>query len=550
MNRFSHYTGRSRSFALLALFILFVVSQVSAAEFVLFHTSDVHGSIAARPDPNGKEGEKRLIGGYAVLKNLINSYRDNPEYDRARIMYLDSGDFFQGTPIVDRTKGSVMIDFLNHMNVAAVTIGNHEFDYSYQNLVDQFKAKKFPVICCNVFEKTTGMLPVFAENYRIFTHNGRKIGIIGVDTPETASISFEKNVKDLIFCEPEPIVKPLVRLLRKAGVDFVILLSHLGYEADIKIASQIEGIDLIVGGHTHRLTREFTWAPPYNTPIAHSGGSCENVSVVHIDLTDTAAPILRLESVPLYVDEIGLDPETQALEDTYLVELRAEMQKVVGESRVHLGRGISGGDSPEGSLIADAMRKASGADFAFINFGGVRQPFSRGPITVEDVFMVQPFDNYLEVIEMSGFMIRDLMERSYSNEARPMDESDRTTTKEQHRINADGLKLAVGPPYGILLPSGLQVTYDPSLPPMKRILKLTTSDGTELEAEKIYQVGLNDFIASGGDGFTNLREFPNRKRLPILVRDALMKYIEEMKIIERYPEKRVFNVKLREEIVD
>ncbi|EKE16609.1 MAG: hypothetical protein ACD_10C00894G0003 [uncultured bacterium] len=443
-----------------------------------------------------------------------------------------------------------MIDFLNHMEAEAVAMGNHEFDYTYQSLSEQLKPKNFSVLCCNVFEKATGMLPAFAEEYRIFTHRGRKIGLIGVDTPETAGISFEKNVKDLIFCQPEPIVKPLIKLLRKSGVDFIILLSHLGYDADIKFASQVEGIDLIIGGHSHKLTKEFTWAPPFNTPIAHPGSSCETTSIIYIDLTDAASPILRLESVPLYVDTIGQDLKTKALEDSYLDELRIEMQRKVGESRVHLSRGISGGDSPEGSLIADAMRAASGADFAFINFGGVRQPFAKGPITVEDVFMVQPFDNVIEVIEMNGFMIRNLIEKAYSNESRAMDNADRGDAKDQHRINGDGIKLMVGAPFGILLPSGMQITYDPSLPPMKRVLKLTTMDGKELEAEKVYRVAFNDFIAEGGDGFTYLRDLPNHKKLPVLVRDALIKHIEDMKVIEKRPEKRVFNVKLREELFD
>jgi len=541
--------SRLRSLILLSLFVLLVVSA-GAAEFIIFHTSDTHGAISARPDPNGKEGDKRVIGGYAVLRNLIETYRANPAYKNTRIMYLDSGDYFQGTPIVDRTRGGVMIDFLNHMQVAAVTMGNHEFDYSYPTLVEQFRNKKFPVICCNVFEKLTGMLPEFAEPYRVFTHQGRKIGIIGVDTPETAHISFEKNVKDLVFCHPTPIVEPLVMLLRKSGVDFVILLSHLGYDADLKIAEEIEGIDLILGGHTHRLTKDFTWVPPYNTAVAHPGGSFENTSIVHIDLTDKNEPVLRLESVLLDQATIGEHPATKALESSYLDELRAEMERVVGETRVYLARGVSGGDSPEGSIIADAMRKYSGADFAFINFGGVRQPVAVGPITVEDVFLVQPFDNVLEVIEMNGFMIRDLLEKSYSNDARAIDNTDKQTSIEQNRSKAEGLKLVVGPPHGILLPSGLHITYDPSLPPMKRILKLTTADGKELEAEKIYKVTFNDYVASGGDGFAHLRDLPNRKKTTILVRDALIKYIEEIKLIEKRPEQRVFNIKLRETYVD
>lgn len=549
MNSHTHHIKRLHCLALLLLFTL-LVGVAGATEFVLFHTSDVHGAISAHPVSEGRDSESRLMGGYAVLKNLINSYRNNPEYRNSRIMYLDSGDYFQGTPIVDRTKGAVMIDFLNHMQTSAVTLGNHEFDYSYPTLIEQFKKKKFPVICSNVFEKATGMLPEFAESYKVFTHQGRKIGIIGVDTPETATISFEKNVKDLVFCQPASIVKSLVKLLRKSGVDFVILLSHLGYDADLEIAAEIEGIDLIIGGHTHKLSKEITWVGPYKTPVIHPGSSNENVSVIRIDLSDASWPGLRFESIPLYVDTIGEDPETKALENSYLEGLRAEMERPVGESMLHLARGISGGDSPEGSLIADAMRKYSGADFAFINFGGVRQPLKKGIITVEHVFLIQPFDNVLEVIEMNGFMIRNLIEKSYSNEARVIDQAEKEAMLEQNRIWADGLKLAVGPPYGLLLPSGLKITYDPSLPPMRRVLKLTTDDGKELEAEKVYRVAFNDFVAAGGDGFTYLRDLPNRKKSTLLVRDALIKYIEELKIIDTRPEKRVFNVKLNEEILD
>lgn len=544
------FNQRCRIFSVSLFLVFLLVLSASAAEFIFFHTSDVHGGIAPHEDPVAKDEPKPHMGGYAVLQNLINSYRNNPENANARIMYLDSGDFFQGTPIVDRTRGSVMIDMMNKLRVKAVTIGNHEFDYSYQNLVEQLEKKDFPVLCCNIFEKATGKLPPFAQPYTIYAHQGRKIGIIGVSTTETATISFEKNVKDLIFADPEPIVKPLIEKLRKAGVDFIILLSHLGFDGDVKFASQVKGIDLILGGHTHALKKEIHLAGPFNTPIIHSGGSCEHVSVIHLDLENPAKPELKLTSVPLYVDKIGEDPAIKAIENEYLKDLRKEMERVIGESKVNLYRGVSGGDSPEGSLIADAMRKYSGADFAFINFGGVRQPFHKGPVTVEDVFMVQPFDNFIEIVEMTGFQLRDLLERSVSNEARVVDSEDKTFALENYNIRAEGLKLVVGPDYGYLLPSGMKITYDPSQVPMKRIVKIETDAGTDLEAEKVYKVALNDFIASGGDGYVLLRDFKNRHKTDLLVRDALIKYIEEMKVIAECPAKRIFNIKLTEESLD
>lgn len=541
---------RARVSTLLALFLFIALFSASGAEFIIFHTSDVHGAIAAHPDPTSKDEPRPLIGGYAVLKNLMNSYRVDPANADSRILYIDSGDFFQGTPIVDRTKGAVMIDYLTRLRAAAVTIGNHEFDYSYPSLVEQMGKRDFPVVCCNVFEKSSGRLVPFAVPYLVFSHQGKKIGVIGIDSPETATISFEKNVKDVIFADPLPLVPPLVKKLRSAGVDFVILLSHLGFDGDIKFAAQVSGIDLILGGHSHTLRKEPYFAEPFNTAIIHSGSSCEHTSVIRINIPDAASATIQLTSVPLYLDAIGEDPEMKALEESYLKDLKAEMQKVIGESMVGLYRGVSGGDSPEGSLIADAMRKASGADFAFINFGGVRQPLQKGKITVEDVFLVQPFDNFIEVIEMSGFQLRDLIERSLSNEARVLNGEDKAFALDNYNIKADGLKLVVGADYGYLLPSGLKITYDPSQVPMKRIVKLETETGEDLAAEKIYKVALNDFIAAGGDGYTLLRDFTNRNRLEILVRDALIKHISEMGTIEERPEKRIFNLRLTEENLD
>lgn len=552
MIRITSHIQRKNIFFALTLFVFYLVLSANAAEFVIFHTSDVHGAIAAHGDPTAKEEPKPLMGGYAVLKNLINSYRDNPEYANARLVYLDSGDFFQGTPIVDRTKGGVMIDMLNHMNAKAVTLGNHEFDYSYQNLVEQFKKKHFPVVCCNVFEKATGKLPPFAQPYTVITHQGCKIGIIGIDTPETATISFEKNVKDLIFSEPIPLIKPIIKKLRKSGVHFIILLSHLGFDADLKLAAEVEGIDLILGGHTHTLKKEIALAQPFDTPIIHSGSSCEHTSVIHLDINQetSSKPVLKLVSTPLYVDKIGYDPAIKKIEEEYLKDLKAEMAEIIGETKVNLYRGVSGGDSPEGSLVADAMRKYSEADFAFINFGGVRQPFYKGDITIEDVFMVQPFDNYVEIIEMNGFQLRNLVERSLSNEARLINSEDKTFALENYNIRSEGLRLVVGPEYGYLLPSGLQITYDPSLLPMKRIVKLTTDKGEELEAEKTYKVAFNDFIANGGDGYAILRDFKNRNKTELLVRDVVIKHIKDLKTINERPAKRIFNLKLTEESLD
>ncbi|MDN5280290.1 MAG: 5-nucleotidase / UDP-sugar diphosphatase [Clostridiales bacterium] len=546
--RFGH--ARLLGIFLAFLLLLPISGLCDTAELLIFHSSDVHGNISAHPDPTAKVNPRPLMGGYAVLKKLMDGYRNQPDFDDARFFYFDSGDFFQGTPVVDRTRGKVMIDMLNRVGVDAVTLGNHEFDYTYPNLVAQMKKRNFHVVCCNVIEKATGKIPEFAEPYKVYSHNGFKIGLIGIDSPETPMMSIEKNVEDLIFLRPEALVKDIVNKMRRSDVDFIILLSHLGYDADLKFVESVEGIDLVLGGHSHTLLTQITRAGPSNTAIIHSGGALEHTSVISIKLNDEEKHEIKLTSVPLYLEKIGYDRQIAAIEDEYLKDIRKEMNREIGKTEVNLYRGVNGGDSTAGSLIADAMRNASNADFAFINFGGIRQPIFKGKLTVESIFLVQPFNNQIEILQMTGNEILDLIERSVSNPFVIMDDADKAYALEHFNIRAEGMKRVVGPNYGYLFPSNLKITFDPEKEPMNRVLKVERLDGEAFDPEKTYKVAVNDFMAGGGDGFLNLKEVTDRYKTGVLVRDAVIKLIEAKKVIEKKPDQRMFNIRLKAESLE
>ena len=537
---------KSSSIILAGLFGLMVSTCADAAEFVIFHTSDVHGSINAHDDPAAKGDLKPLMGGYAVLQNLINQTKKKAEFKGARFMYFDSGDFFQGTPIVDRTKGGVMIDLLNNLGVNGTTLGNHEFDYSYENLQKQMQNKKFPVLCCNAFDKRTGELLSFATEYAVFAHDGIKIGVIGVDTPETKWISFEKNVENIEFKDPVPIATELAKKLKKSGCDFIIMLSHLGLNADIEFLKKAEGIDMILGGHTHVVKKDFVYAGPNNTPIVHSGCSCEHASVVTLDIDGINKPKMTVNSVSLYQKDIGEDTFIKNLSEDYLKDLRSEMTKVICENKVNLYRGIAGGNSPAGFLVADAMRIVGKADVAFLNFGGCRRSIYKGKITVEDIFLVQPFENAIEIVQMSGAELKHIYELSLSVPVVQIGQDDKTAAMEQFNTVIDGLRLEVGAGYGFLIPSGVKIYFDLTKPSMHRITKMVDLNGKEIDDAKTYKVAFNDFLVDGGDGFAILKTFPKKEKTDILVRDAVIRYIEELKLIDKVPENRIYNASLTE----
>ena len=538
---------KSSSLILAGLFGLMITANADAAEFVIFHTSDVHGSINAHDDPAAKGDLKPLMGGYAVLQNLINQTKKKAEFKGARFMYFDSGDFFQGTPIVDRTKGGVMIDMLNNLGANGTTLGNHEFDYSYENLQKQMKKKKFPVLCCNAFDKRTGELLSFATEYTVFAHDGIKIGVVGVDTPETKWISFEKNVENIEFRDPVPIVTALAKKLRKNGCDFIIMLSHLGLNADIEFLKKAEGVDLILGGHTHVVKKDFVYAGPNNTPIVHSGCSCEHASVVTLDIDGVTKPKMTINSVSLYQNDIGEDSKIKELSEDYLKDLRSEMTKVICDNKVNLYRGIAGGNSPAGFLVADAMRVVGKADVAFLNFGGCRRSIYKGKITVEDIFLVQPFENAIEIVSMTGAELKHIYELCLSVPVVKIEQDDKASAMEQFNTVIDGSRLEVGAGYGFLIPSGVSIYFDLSKPSMHRITKMLDINGKEIDDSKTYKVAFNDFLVDGGDGFAILKTFPKKEKTDILVRDAVIRYIEELKVIEKVPENRIFNASLTEQ---
>lgn len=518
--------------------------SAQTADFLIFHTSDVHGSISPREIICPETNETRMRGGYAILKRLKDKLSESQIFQNSRALYFDSGDFFQGTPIVDKTEGRVMIDMKNIVGLTATTIGNHEFDYTYQRLKEVMQDKKFSVVTCNVLEKETDRIPDFSDKYRIYTHNGIKIGVTGVNTPDTPNISFQRNVKDVKHLDPAIPVAEIVRKLRNANVDYIILLSHLGYSDDVRLANEVEGIDIILGGHSHTHMDEISWVGPYNTALIHSGTDLQTVSVIELTISKQTPHAITFNSVELFEDEIGYDKQVRELKNYYLDDLREEMARVIGYTELDLYRGISGGDSAGGSLVAEAMLKSSTADFAFINFGGVRQPLLKGPITVEDVFKIQPFDNYIEIIYMTGAEIRDLIEKSLSNEFVEIERPDSDYT--QGKQLATGLRRVIGSPYGYLLPANLQIHFDPLRKPMDRITKLTDDSGNELIDDKAYAVAMNDFIGDGGDGFSCLREFENRELTDILVRNALMNYIKELEVITERPIRRSYNLRLNE----
>ncbi|MFP5039800.1 bifunctional metallophosphatase/5'-nucleotidase [Parasediminibacterium sp. JCM 36343] len=232
-----------------------VGSDVFAAEaaekttLTILHTNDVHSRLEPFPMDGGKNAG---MGGVAARAAIIEQIRAEAEH----VLLLDAGDIFQGTPYFNIYKGEPEIKAMSMMGYDACTIGNHDFDAGLENFALQLKHATFPVLVCNYDFANTPM-----ENkstpFKIFEKGGIKIGVFGVGI-ELKGLVPEQLYGNTVYKDPIACANTTIDFLKRHGCDLIICLSHLGdkYDdnkvSDEVLAKETEGIDLIIGGHTHR----------------------------------------------------------------------------------------------------------------------------------------------------------------------------------------------------------------------------------------------------------------------------------------------------------
>ena len=230
----------------------------------VLHTNDMHSRIEPFPD-NG--GQWAGLGGMARRAALIDSIRAQ----EPNVLLLDSGDIFQGTPYFNFFGGELEYKLMSRMGYDASTLGNHDFDNGLDGLARQLPHAAFPFLIANYDFSKTALAGRF-QPYKVFERQGLRIGVFGLGI-ELAGLVADKNFGATAYLDPVATAKDVVTRLRGAEkCDLVVCLSHLGYKYDTaklddrKLAAQVAGIDLILGGHTHT----FLDAPePVTSPDGH-----------------------------------------------------------------------------------------------------------------------------------------------------------------------------------------------------------------------------------------------------------------------------------------
>ena len=472
-------------------------------DLTVLHLNDTHGALL--PFVYRGVTPEMEMGGAAHFAALINEERAK---DPEGTLLLSAGDMFQGNAMSNRFYGAPMLEVMNLLRFDAMTIGNHEFDWGQKKLDEIHSRAQFPFLCANITD-AQGQTVVGSKPYIVLERKGIRIAIIGLSPPDIRKLTKPTNVLSLKTVDPAKAVKKILKELRPQKADLVLVLSHLGLEADKRLAKKVEGIDLIVGGHSHSVVRQPI--RENDTLITQAGYFGVFLGRLNLRLDPRANPRLAL------LDGSGLipvtagpdrpaDAEVARIVEAYHSRIRAEFAEVVGETTVNL---IYSGDGETvmGNLICDAMRASMNADLAIQNGGGIRAGIEQGPITREELFTVLPFDNLVVLVDLTGKQLWDLVAQANGGRRRTIQLS------------------------------GARAVFEADA--QKRLtLRSLEVNGQPVKPKSIYRVATNDFLYMGGEGVKPL-ETKTRPRFGPTVFDATMNYLKHNSPVSPVQEGRV-----------
>ena len=477
---------------------------------VILHSNDVHGA----------------IDDYAYMAALRDEYKGKG----AEVILADAGDYSQGTAYVSITKGENAFDMMNAVGYNVATIGNHEFDYGWEQLKANAGKATFKIVCADVLE---GGATIF-EPYTIIEKGGVKIGFFGMQTPEAQTKANPALIQGLTFLAGKDLydcAQAQVDALETAGADVIICLSHLGVDASSKpntsydMLDNTNGIDMVIDGHSHTVMKATA-----ETPIQSTGTAFANIGVIVIDNATKKIVDNFLYEVP---GTLTADTAVAAKANEIIEHVNMEYGVVFAKSEVELNgakapNGNRDGETNLGDLITDAMLWSIQKNpdsvtvpmenvLAITNGGGIRVPIHKGDVTKKDVNTVLPFGNTVAVVYVTGAELLEALEASTY-----------CTPK------------AVG---GFPQVSGIEFIVDTSAaydandttypgstyygPKSINRVTITSVNGEEFDPDATYAVITNNFLAAGGDTYYAFANASAQFDTGLPLDEVLMDYITE-----------------------
>ncbi|MDE3058369.1 MAG: bifunctional metallophosphatase/5'-nucleotidase [Bacteroidota bacterium] len=477
-------------------FLFFISTSLIAQEIPLrilhwndFHAQNIPFKIKAKSETTGND-TSYFVGGSAALKAYIEQYSAGDT-----VLLLNAGDDFQGTPISTITKGASQITLMNMMRPDAVTIGNHEFDYGRKTLEKDFSKATYPIISANIVDKLTHK--TFVRPYLVRTIKGIKIGIIGLMAPDLARLTLPQNIRNLYIAPAASTVKEIIPELKKKHVDLIIVLSHIGVERDSMLAETAPEISIIIGGHSH--TPIFTPKKVNGVLICQAGSRGEYLGELDLLFDKDRDSILHAKGKLIEIRTADIKPDSAVQATVTLLEQKVDtaLSKVIATLKSDWKRNRSG-ESNIGDWQTDVMRRRTKADIAFQNNGGIRKDVYAGPLTLRDMWEMNPFGNQFVTFVADGATLKKMIAWQAAGKGELCQVSGVCYAAEK-----DG-----------------------------KLVSLTV-DGKPVQAQRRYSIVTNNYVAAHGKEFFGFENgIHNVKQTNILDRDAFSTAAEKEKVID------------------
>ena len=491
---------------------------------IILHSNDVHGQ----------------IDGYAYIAGL----RDYFKSLGAEVILADCGDFSQGSVYVISSKGLAAVEMMNAAGYDVVTLGNHEFDFGYEQLMENLSKAEFATLCCNVTLDETGETILPAS--KIFTmESGLKIAFVGVETPETATKVHPGLVSMISFAAFENLYTSVQKAVDEVRdeADLVIGLFHLGTDAEsmrnnyrsMDVLNRVTGIDFVLDGHSHTVMT----AGQDGEPIQSTGTKFKNIGLVMIDNETKTVEANFL--IPTYLGSKlfsfnQVDEATKAKADEIMASVDADYNTVFATSEVELNGNKAPGNRTEetnsGDLITDAMvwsvLKEGGIEqvepnavVGITNGGGIRATINVGDVTKADITTVLPFGNTVAVVYVTGAELLEAMEASTFCTPDPVGGFPQTS----------GMKwtLDTTKPYDqgdVYVLDGKESSYFG--PASINRVTIESINGEPFDPNATYAVVTNNFTAEGGDTYNVFFNSSARFDTGITMDEVVMAYVTEV----------------------
>ena len=489
---------------------------------VILHTNDVHGQ----------------VDGYAYIAALKNKFASLG----ADVILADCGDFSQGSIYVSISKGATAVELMNAAGYDIVTLGNHEFDFGYAQVMENLSNAEFTTVCCNVIVDETGepILPATAVHE---TASGLKLGFVGIETPETATKVNPGLISSIHFTAFEDLyttTQAAVDSIRDQ-VDLVIALAHLGVDEEsalnkyrsMDLLERVNGIDFTLDGHSHTVMT----AGKNGEKIQSTGTKFENIGVVIID--NETKTIVDNYLMPTSIGGYYAMPKDQDVAvkaDLIVALVDAAFGKVFATSDVLLNGDRAPGnrtmETNMGDLICDAMvwsvLRAGGAmkvdDTAVVgitNGGGIRAAIQPGDVTMKDINTVLPFGNTVAVVYVTGAELLEALEASTFC----------TPDSVGGYPQTSGIKwtLDTTKPYDqgeVYVLDGKETSY--FAPASIQRVTIESINGEPFDPEATYAIVTNNFCVAGGDTYNVFARSEASFDTSIPMDQAVVEYITDV----------------------